>query len=208
MLEVRHKRVRKMQKSLIFLAVLIVFIAGCTGTPQGSVNASANAQPSGNQPAKQPSGGTPAPSGDKTDLNTCLQSCGIFAQNDLITNCKAGCYLAVALENKNAAQCEEITPYEKNGTVLYDTCIVDVAAELNDSSLCAKAHDDAYHDNCFSIIAEAKADASICNGVKTDIIKDGCISAVAQKKRDPSLCAGVSDFMKDACREGALPQPQ
>ena len=199
-----------MENNLVVLGifgVLILFIAGCTGTAQGAtkgnVSAGANEKPSETQPSPaQPPGGSPSPSpsGGKTDLNECLRSCNVLAKNDLVVTCQTGCYMGVAVDTKDITKCDQILVLSKDETLIYDTCIVNVATDLKDPSLCSKAKTEAYSNICFSAIAEAKLDASVCSGIKEDTSRDGCIYTVASKKKDPSICAMIKlDYLKESC---------
>ncbi|MBI5228378.1 hypothetical protein HY988_07335 [Candidatus Micrarchaeota archaeon] len=202
-----------MQKNLVILGILvvIVFIAGCTGTTNVQANTSAQAggnQPSGNQPA--PSGGTPTPSGGgaappggTVNLNECLASCNILTGNSLQATCQSGCYLGAATDTKDITKCDKLLTLE-GGAGVYDICVTNVATQLNDFSMCAKAKTNTYQDMCVTVIAETKTDATICSSVKDEVAKDGCVSNVATKKKDASICAMIKlDYMKESCMSGA-----
>lgn len=195
----------------IFIVALVIFVAGCTtpgappqgGKQPGDNNQAPSGQPSGNQSSVQPSGGSDTPSAGTTDLNECLTSCNTFVDNDLVITCRAGCYMGVATETKDASKCENILTLGQNTTIYYDTCMINVATDIKNPALCTKIKEDAYRYTCISSIAEANLDVSLCDQIEEGIYKYGCISTVAGKKKDPSMCDRITEeYMKQSCVDG------
>jgi hypothetical protein len=80
-------------------------------------------------------------------------------------------------------------------------CLIEVAEEKKDLSLCDKIADTIFKDMCIQAVAVAKKDVSACSKCSSSFERDKCIVGVAVAKKDAVLCGTVKDkiYWEEGC---------
>ena len=131
--------------------------------------------------------------------NNCLKKYAVTYNNasacDPIDNAvlRDDCYMLVAKENNNVGACLKVFIQDS------EWCVIDVATELKDKSICEKLskENDAY----FWCLASLEKDQRQCDKMKAGSGQDYCRVYVAKALKDKSLCGRIG--LKEACY-GAL----
>ena len=99
---------------------------------------------------------------------------------------KAGCYISVAQETKNANLCSK-ADYRS------DECYY-LLGQINlDVKICEKIKDATQQEGCRQQIATRLGDLSTCENIKDQYIRDSCYSEIASKSKNIAVCDRVEE---------------
>jgi len=111
---------------------------------------------------------------------------------------KSLCYTDLAVANQDPIICNKLS--DKFG--VKDNCLISVAIDKKEISICDKITIQYSKDYCYSKIGAAKQDLSICSSIRKEFEKDFCYSDIAIAKQDLKICEYVVDSLnKDSCIE-------
>jgi len=99
---------------------------------------------------------------------------------------KERCYELVA-NQKGDCESKRLDPDGR------DSCYLNKAHDMNDTSLCLEIFENEQKDNCLVMIAQNLEDTSICEKVEDSLSKEFCYGMLARQLNDNSLCRHVTN---------------
>lgn len=124
-------------------------------------------------------------------------ACAGISTDYLRMSCNNNIYTKLAISRSNPSLCNQLVYNESElRPALVDRCILEVATQNNDTSLCAGISNSALMQQCIT----GRIDFSVCEDITDSNQRSSCIFSLAVQSNDPDLCNRVpTPYLRDNC---------